>query len=238
MDWKETLLSVLYPRRCPVCHGIVTPKGDRICPSCLNKVSLVKEPVCLRCGKEIAAKEIEYCYDCSRHRRSFEQGVALAVYDDVMRLSLRKFKNGGRVEYAGWYAQMLWERYGEKLMALEADALVPVPLHKSRRRERGYNQAEILARRLGRYLNRPVWPDALLRPHRTVAQKYLGAGERNRNLESAFAPGARPVKGAAVILVDDIYTTGGTAEACSRVLLAAGAKRVYLVTVCIGENDG
>ena len=211
MNLKEAVLSVLYPRRCPVCHGIVTPKGGFICPCCLKKVSFVKEPVCLRCGKEIAAKEIEYCYDCSRHRRSFEQGIALAVYDDVMRLSLRRFKNNGRVEYANWYAQMLWERYADKLMALGADALIPVPLHKSRRCERGYNQAEILARRLGRYLNLPVWPDALRRPHKTVAQKYLGAGERNRNLESAFAPGRQPVSGAEVILVDDIYTTGGTA---------------------------
>lgn len=238
MNLKETLLSVLYPRRCPVCHGIVTPKGGLVCPSCLKKVSFVKEPVCLRCGKEIAAKEIEYCYDCSRHKRSFERGFALAVYDDVMRLSLRRFKNGGRVEYADWYAAMLWERYGPRLTALKADALIPVPLHKSRLRERGYNQAGILAGRLGRYLKLPVWPDALLRPHKTVAQKYLGADERGRNLESAFAPGPQPVKGSAVILVDDIYTTGGTAEACSRVLLTAGATRVYLVTVCIGENDG
>lgn len=238
MNKKEGLLSVLYPRRCPVCGKIVTPKGRLICPSCEKKVSFIKEPVCLRCGKEVAAKEIEYCYDCSRHERSFTQGFALAVYDDVMRCSIRQFKNGGRMEYADWYAEALWERYGGQMKRLKADGLVPVPLHGSRLSERGYNQAEVLAKRLGRKLGLPVWPKALARPRKTVAQKYLGAGERSRNLESAFAPGRQPVEGRTVILVDDIYTTGGTAEACTRALLAAGAKQVALVNVCIGENDG
>lgn len=234
---KEMLLSVLYPRRCPVCHEIVTPKGERICPSCLGRVSFVKEPTCLRCGKEIAAKEMEYCYDCSHHERSFQQGFALAVYDDVMRKSIRFFKNQGRQEYAEWYAAALWERYGEKLKQLRADALVPVPIHRSRRNKRGYNQAELLAKELAGYLEIPVWPRALIRPIKTTAQKYLAAGERSLNLESAFAAGNQAVEGTSVILVDDIYTTGGTAEACTKVLLAAGAKEVYLVNICIGENN-
>lgn len=235
---KETALSILYPRRCPVCHDIVMPAGELICPSCKETVSFVGETVCLRCGKEIAAKEIEYCYDCSRHERSFERGYALAVYDDVMRQSVRQFKNGGRIEYGDWYAKEIWERCGQELKRLEADALVPVPLHRSRQAERGYNQAEQLARRLGKHLGLPVWPGALRRIHRTTAQKYLGAGERSRNLESAFAPGKQQVTGRTVILVDDIYTTGGTAQECTKVLLEAGAEKVYLVNVCIGENDG
>ena len=238
-DIKETLLSLLYPRRCPVCHDIVMPKGERICPGCLEKVPFVQEPTCLRCGKEIASKEIEYCYDCSHHTRSFTQGVALAVYDPVMRESVRRFKNGGRIEYADWYAEAIWQQYGEGLLGLEVDAVVPVPLHPSRRSKRGYNQAEVLARRLAKRLQVPVWPRALKRTRKTTAQKYLGGRERQRNLESVFAPGRRPRRweNKTLILVDDIYTTGGTAEACTRVLLNAGAKAVYLVNVCIGENE-
>ncbi len=238
IEWKERTLSVLYPRRCPVCHEIVSPVGRLICPDCEKKVSFVKEPTCLRCGKEIAAAEIEYCYDCSRQERSFVGGVALAVYNDVMRASIRQFKNKGRIEYADWYAKALWERYGEQLKRLKPDTLVPVPVHRSRRSERGYNQAQELARRLAKYMGIPVWPGALVRRKKTVAQKYLGLGERERNLEGAFGPGRQPVKGAAVFLVDDIYTTGNTAQACTRVLLEAGAESVFLVNVCIGENDG
>ena len=238
IEVKEILLSLLFPRHCPVCHDIVLPKGDLICQKCLKKVPFVQEPTCLRCGKEIASEEIEYCYDCSHHTRSFQGGYALAVYDPVMRESIRRFKNGGRVEYADWYAEAIWERYGEELLRLEADALVTVPLHRSRYNDRGYNQAELLARRLAKKMNLPVLPKVLVRTRKTTAQKYLGGRERQRNLESVFAAGrGNLVVGKTVLLVDDIYTTGGTAEACTRVLLAAGARAVYLVNICIGEND-
>lgn len=238
MNKKEYLLSLLYPRRCPVCHEIAAPRRSLVCPACEKKVSFVKEPTCLRCGKEIAAREIEYCYDCSRRERSFTQGFALAIYDETMRQSIRQFKNGGRIEYADWYAAALWERYQQPLRQLAADGMAPVPLHRSRLSRRGYNQAEVLARRLSRLSGIPVWPKALVRPRKTVAQKYLGARERSQNLEGAFAAGRQSVAGRTVLLVDDIYTTGGTAEACTRVLLRAGARQVAVINVCIGENDG
>jgi len=235
---KETLLSLLYPRRCPICHDIVAPRGNLICPDCVKKVVFVQEPTCLRCGKEIISEEIEYCYDCSRHPRSFVRGYALTVYDPVMRESVRWFKNRGRKEYADWYVQALWERYGDELSRLQIDAVVPVPLHRSRRNERGYNQAELLAGRLAKRLHVPMWSGALKRTRKTTAQKYLGGRERQKNLESVFALGRRSLAGKTILLVDDIYTTGGTAEACTRVLLEAGVAAVYLVNVCIGENDG
>lgn len=245
MNIKEFLLSLLYPRRCPVCHDIVTPWGQLICPDCLKKVAFVQEPTCLRCGKEIASEEIEYCYDCSHHTRSFAGGFALAVYDPVMRESIRRFKNKGRMEYADWYVEAIWQQYGKQLQELEIDAVVPVPLHRSRRNERGYNQAELLARRLAKKLGVPVWPRALKRTRKTTAQKYLGGRERQKNLESVFALGRGPrwgkgfwLKEKNILLADDIYTTGGTAEACTRILLDAGARSVYLVNICIGENDG
>lgn len=249
-DIKEALLSILYPRRCPICHDIVTPRGHLICPDCLKKVSFVQEPTCLCCGKEIASEEIEYCYDCSHHPRSFSGGFALAVYDSVMRESIRRFKNGGRMEYADWYAEALWQQYGQQLGKLDIDAVVPVPLHRSRRNERGYNQAELLAGRLAKRLQVPMYPKMLKRTRKTTAQKYLGGRERQRNLEAVFALGGQAkaghgllvgkslVNGKVILLVDDIYTTGGTAEACTRVLLDAGAQAVYVVNVCIGENEG
>ncbi len=237
IDIKETLLSLLYPRHCPICHDIVTPRGALICPDCLKKVPLVQSPTCLCCGKEIASEEIEYCYDCSHHTRSFQGGYALAVYDLVMRESVRRYKNGGRMEYADWYAEALWQQYGEELRQLEIDAVIPVPLHRSRRNERGYNQAELLARRLAKKIRVPVLSKALIRTRKTTAQKYLGGRERQKNLESVFGAGRQSVAGQTVLLVDDIYTTGGTAEACTRVLLAAGAQAVYLANICIGEND-
>jgi len=169
------------------------------------------------------------------------------------------------MEYADWYAEAIWQQYGEELRQLEIDVVVPVPLQRSRQNQRGYNQAELLTRRLAKQLHVPVWPKALKRTRKTTAQKYLGGRERQRNLESVFALGRRPLgikgvlkagmqlrksgraaqeiggaswlEGKIILLVDDIYTTGGTAEACTRVLLDAGAEAVYLMNICIGEND-
>ena len=231
------LLNLLYPRRCPVCDDVIPMRRGLICPQCLDRVRMVKEPVCLRCGKEIAAQEAEYCYDCSRHERSFVRGYAMAVYDRTMRESLSRFKNGGRMDYADWYAQALWEKFGAELKAARADCLVPVPVHRSRLGRRGYNQAELVARRLGKKLELPVLSRALVRGRNTRAQKFLGGGERGRNLEGAFRAGRQPVAGMGVILLDDIYTTGATAQTCTRSLLAAGAREVRLVCICIGEND-
>ena len=154
------------------------------------------------------------------------------------------------MEYADWYAEALWQQYGQQWRKLDIDAVVSVPLHRSRRNERGYNQAELLAGRLARRLQVPMYPNALKRTRKTTAQKYLGGRERQKNLEAVFAPGRQAkagyglskdknlVDGRVILLVDDIYTTGGTAEACTRVLLDAGAGAVYLANVCIGENDG
>lgn len=231
------LLDILYPRHCPACDGLIPPGRGLICPQCLGRIHWVKEPVCLRCGKEIAAAEAEYCYDCSRHPRSFVRGYALAVYDRTMRDSLSRFKNAGRMDYADWYAAAFEERLGEELRGLQADCLVPVPVHRSRLSKRGYNQAGLVAKRLGKILNRPVLHQALVRRRRTRAQKYLGGRERSRNLEGAFRAGRQPVRGLRVLLIDDIYTTGATAEACTQALLSAGAREVYLACICIGEND-
>lgn len=234
----EKILSLLYPRHCPICHRIVLPKGAKICPGCQSKVPYVEEPTCLKCGKPIAAREMEYCFDCSRKRRLFVQGFALTVYDAVMRKSIGCYKNQGRMEYADWYGEQIWSRYGMELNRIRPDAIVPVPLHRSRMAERGYNQAELIAKELGRKLRAPVLPRALRRRQRTTAQKYLGAGERSQNLEAVFVSGRQPVAGKTVLLVDDIYTTGATAENCTEVLLQAGARAVYLVNVCIGDEEG
>lgn len=237
-NWKERFLSILYPRHCPICHEIVRPKGALICPGCAARVHYVGDAACSKCGKPIADAAIEYCFDCNEQKHHFIRGYALAVYDEKMRESIRRFKNGGRMEYADWYAAEIWERYGQELSAIRADALVPVPLHYRKEADRGYNQATLIAQRLGRNLGLPVLTHAIERNRYTAAQKYLGRQARRHNLESGFRPGRQLVTDKKLILVDDIYTTGATADSCSEVLLAAGAKGVWLMNVCIGEQEG
>ncbi|MEG0565580.1 MAG: phosphoribosyltransferase family protein, partial [Hungatella sp.] len=117
------------------------------------------------------------------------------------------------------------------------DALVPVPIHASRRRRRGFNQAELLAYGIGGKLGIAVYPEMLIRDKKTMPQKKLNPQERLLNLEQAFAAGVADPAVESVILVDDIYTTGSTIEACTRTLRKMGIKKVYFLTICIGGGE-
>ena len=131
--------------------------------------------------------------------------------------------------------------YRSILQALQIDVIIPVPIYKQRRRERGFNQAELLAKELGKQLGLPVCTDYLLRIKKTKPQKELNAKERKKNLQQAFSCNKKRKKEAItwkrILLVDDIYTTGSTLDACATVLSLSGAKKVYGICVCIGKRS-
>lgn len=230
------ITELLYPRCCPVCGEIVMPKGELICPECFRKLSFVRQPACKKCGKEITSDRQEYCYDCSRHKRSFEYGLSLLNYDETAKKSMVKIKYKNKREYLDFYAEAIWQRYSKQLMRIKPDVLIPVPVHPSRKRRRGFNQAEVLAELLGQRMNVPVADDALCRTRKTAPQKQLGPAERLKNLKEAFAPGRQLDGVKKVLLVDDIYTTGSTIEACTRILKQTGISQVFFVTICIGRD--
>lgn len=235
---REGLIGLLFPRRCPVCGEIVVPKGDLICPGCVKKLSFVQGPVCMRCGKELLQQDGEYCHDCMRHKRSFEQGAALLNYNEAAAHSMAQIKYRNKREYLDFYSREMVRRLGGKLARMKADAFVPVPVHPSRRRVRGFDQAEELADRLSGRTGIPVLKGALVRSKKTAPQKALTPEQRLKNLEQAFSVSREKLWTGldTVVLVDDIYTTGSTIEACSRALKQAGIKRVCFVSICIGGD--
>lgn len=230
-------IDLLYPRRCPVCDEIVMPKGRLICPQCIKLLSFVKGPVCKKCGKEVFGSEIEYCFDCVKHKRSFEYGRALIHYEEHGKDSMAKIKYKNKREYLDFYGEAISLRYEKLIRRMNPDALIPVPVHPSRKKERGFNQAELLARKIGKPFDLPIYPDILVRNKKTMPQKELNPTERLKNLEEAFGPGKRIAGMNQVILIDDIYTTGSTMEACTRVLKKCGIKKVYFLTICIGRGQ-
>lgn len=230
-------IDLLFPRRCPVCDGIVMPRGRLICPECLKTLSFVKNPVCKKCGKEVISDIAEFCLDCVRHRRTFEYGRALVNYEEHAAKSMAKIKYKNKREYLDFYGEAVCLRYEKLIRRMDAQVLVPVPVHPARKRERGFNQAELLANRIGNRLGIPVCPDMLARNKKTMPQKGLDPSGRLKNLEEAFSAGKLFEGVEGVILVDDIYTTGSTIEACTRVLKKAGIKRVYFLAVCIGRGQ-
>lgn len=231
----ERMISLLFPRRCPVCEEIVRPEGKLICPECLPKLTPVRQPTCRRCGKEVFSDSEEYCFDCSRHKRSFASGAAVFHYNEAAKRSMAAVKYRNKREFLDFYAEVMAYRFAHMIEKWQPDVLIPVPVHPSRRRRRGFNQAEELAYRLAeRVGNIPVETKLLLRCRKTVPQRDLNPQERLKNLQEAFVVKAGGTIPKTVILIDDIYTTGSTIEACARVLKAAGVQTVHFLVICIG----
>ena len=233
------LADFLYPPRCPVCDNVLPPPGGGICEGCRARIEYVREPRCSRCGKPLEDEE-EFCQDCRTREAAYICGKALLVYDSYMQDSMAYFKYGGRKEYAVFYAAELYRVYQEWICRVGADALVPVPIHKKRLRKRGYNQADLLAVELGRLTNIPVRQEILCRRKDTLPQKELSGVQRRRNLEGAFQLRNSTEElnqlPECVIIIDDIYTTGSTVEACAQVLKRAGLKSIYFLCLCIGRG--
>lgn len=157
-----------------------------------------------------------------------------------MQQSMKAFKYKGRKEYGVFYAEEFAKRYKEKLLSLQIEAIIPVPIHKSKRNLRGYNQAEVIATELGERLHIPVITDLLIRTRKTLPQKELDNKARKRNLEQAFEINRTVLnkynKMGKVLLVDDIYTTGNTIEACTKSLIKEEINEIYFASICIGKG--
>lgn len=223
----------MYPRHCPVCGEIASPPGRLVCDPCLSKIPYIETPRCLKCGRHIEDQAERLCPDCTVREKSFSYGISLCDYDDLMQRVVTDIKYRNRREYILPLAALFWRRHGKELLHMNADALVPVPVHPSRRRMRGFNQAELLAAELSRFSGIPLRPELLVRSRKTEAQKELTPDERVHNLSEAFHADPLPDDVRRIILVDDIYTTGSTVEACTRCLLSAGAGTVFFAALCI-----
>jgi ComF family protein len=237
----QSILDIIYPIRCPICGEIVIPKGRRICTCCKEKLPYIDEPRCMKCSKPMELEEKEYCSDCERKQYHFDKGFAVWVYSDDLRHSIAEFKYHNKKEYGRFYFGEMIRIYGHSIQKLSPDVVVPVPLHRSKYLERGYNQADILAKGIGKALGLPVLSQLLVRNKKTLPQKNLSDKERLRNLQEAFVINEKLFcylrgKINSVLLVDDIYTTGSTIETCTNVLKSNGIDQVYFLVSCIGKG--
>lgn len=236
----DCIQELLYPSVCPFCGKI---SKDGICHTCQKKISYITEPRCMKCGKPVQNEEQEYCYDCSRFEYAFEQGYSLWIHHQPVSGTIYQYKFHNKRCFANIFAKEMVKNYGWAIKKWEIQAIIPVPLHKSKRRKRGYNQAEILAEAiaeewwkegLGNQL--PVLKNVLFRIKKTKPQKMLDDFERQKNLQNAFAVAEKwkPVKN--VLVIDDIYTTGATIQKIAVKLKEAGVENVYFLTISIGQG--
>ena len=181
-------------------------------------------------------EEQEYCYDCSRHDYAYEQGRSLWVHSGMVPSAIYRFKFHNKRYYAKLFAEEMAETYEDWIQRNAIEAIIPIPLHPSKKRLRGFNQAELLAEELGKRMQIPVLENVVFRVKKTRPQKTLNDKERQKNLKGAFgvSAGWKAVKN--VLLVDDIYTTGNTIHRVAGMLKKAGVQKVYFLTISIGQG--
>ena len=194
------------------------------------------EPTCMKCGKSLDDEELEYCADCRTHIRSFERAYPVFRYVEPVASSVLAIKYHNKREYVEYYGSLVAERIRKAGLAERLQIILPVPVHRSKLRKRGYNQAELLADVVGRRLDIPVDNGHLLRVSDTTPQKELSPLERANNIKQALEVRALPAEWKTVLLIDDIYTTGATVQACTEALQEAGVEQVYVGMICIGEG--
>lgn len=235
------LFDILFPAKCPLCGRVHrTREKEGICKACYQKLPVVTEPCCKHCGKPIADETSEYCYDCGKKNSHLTAGTALFVYTEQMKKAMAAFKYAGSQTDGEIYGMELFKYRGSKLSGWQLDYVIPVPLHRRRRQFRGYNQAEIIAEVIGTALNVPLLTDCLERTRYTRPQKGLDDKKRLQNVQGAFrfrkSFERQQLTGCNILLIDDIYTTGATLEACGAILRQQGVKNVYFACLCIGQD--
>jgi len=233
-DLLRAGLDLLYPPACPACGG---DAPDTLCAACLRRLPRLEPPFCMRCSQPFAGALDEpfACANCGTRDLHFECAVSRYRAAGPVRDMIHRFKYNDARHLRRPLAGLLGEALDDpRLASRPFDAMVPVPLHPGRLRRRGYNQAALLAETLAETTRHPVLP-ALRRIRATRTQTHLDRTTRMENLRGAFVPDQNvPVIGLHLVVVDDVFTTGATTDACSRVLLDAGAASVRVVTAARG----
>lgn len=255
----ESVLSLLYPPRCMFCDELLE-EGERregICRHCLPAIPFVGARFCLKCGKALSCADEDLCRDCGKREDEerehvFDAGRSLLVYTDEVSGLISRYKFGNRRDLGRRLAVMMARELRAEITAMAAGTLVPVPLHPKKLEERGFDQTDLLARELAAEWNAGVRSEGLqnaerawrlavrsllVRSRPTRPMKELDSEERMRNIAEALSltPGVTRVP-ERVILVDDIYTTGSTMDACAGVLKRAGVRKVFFVTAATGQD--
>ena len=226
----DHILNLLFPSTCTVCHApVLERRWGGACPECWSSLIRLEPPFCPKCGEPAPAIE-GLCGPCLRGDHHFDFARSALLFTPALREIIHHLKYADRVSLARPLGDMLKRCFEQE--GFEGNLLVPVPLHRSRERVRGFNQAELIASRIGL----PIATRLLRRRKNTPSQTGLTRNERKRNLAGAFEIRGEAA-GCRIILVDDVYTTGSTMNEIARTLKQAGAERVEVLTVARVASD-
>lgn len=244
------------------CEKKLYPVIGAVCMHCgrpLGEVDVEQDSACAKRQKDCLEVNAfrEYCYECqnkgyvprsieaksaetpfknAKFKTDISQGKALYLYRGAIKTTMYRFKYSNKREYAKFFAKQAEGKYGQWLLANGIQVIVPVPMFRPKQQKRGYNQAESFAKELSRITGIPIDTNLIKRTKDTTPQKELNDKERKNNLENAFQKGKSIVQYSHVLVVDDIYTTGSTAQAVANELKKTGIRHVYFMSICIGGD--
>lgn len=226
---RRRLTAILFPERCACCDEVISP-GDGICKACEEKTPRVGEPICPYCGAEK-----EWCH-CKKRKRHYKRVVAPFYYDGVAEDGILRMKKTGDVLAAAYFAAEIAEKVRQYYDEVTFDGVVYVPSDAKSQRERGFNPGRLVAAAVAKELALPLW-DALVKLFDTPPQKSLPADKRSGNVLGAFDVVENcPVAGKTFLLVDDILTTGSTADECAKMLKIWEAEEVYVAVGMLSRS--
>ena len=235
----DKALDFIYPPRCMVCLEIIPLTETKwLCRLCKDLVKPIENPTCIKCGAPVENDNQRICVGCMGNKRDFylQKNFALFVYDDIIRRLIHNFKFANHPEIARGIGIFIKEKKNASIFE-DVDYLTYIPLHRKRQAKRGYNQALLIAREISGLTGIPIAP-MLKRKRDTKAQSLLNYAARVNNVKDAFEVcGNAGIATKTIMLIDDIYTTGNTLNACAQALLKKGAKNVVSFTVAVAVKN-
>lgn len=232
----KSVVNFLIPPHCVSCH---TPlESDQgLCGPCWSRIAFISQPYCDCCGMPLPySAEVAQgilCGSCSLERPHYDKTRSAVAYDKASKDLILRFKHGDQTALAPFFNR--WLIQAAQTLPLDTiDGVLPIPLHWTRLLKRGYNQAALLASRFAKDTDLTYFPNLLKRHRATASQGHLSNQERRDNVARSFLIAPKDcalIKGKNLLLIDDVFTSGATVEACTQTLKAAGAARVYVLTI-------
>lgn len=238
LDLKDDILDFVYPQTCPICRNPLKREEKDICDDCWKALALLPSPYCPYCKSFLEDEHEITNHQCAYLSKPKDRRIlavrSLGTFDAYYKKLVHRFKYDKKIHLGRRLAQRLGESISQEKGFAGCDMVIPVPLHRARQRERGFNQSEVLAEGISQATGLPLLKDVLKRKKNTKDQTYLNVQQRAENVKGAFVV-TQPerISDKKVILVDDVMTTGATLNECARMLQKAGATRVFAATLAV-----
>ncbi len=240
---REGFLNLIYPLNCEYCGSAIREsKGYSICDNCFKKIKLIYYPYCYFCGKpfssEVNFEERAICSDCSNKKNYFDFARSVAYYDGVLRKSIHLFKYHKQIKIAKPLTDLMinYLLKDNSIPLEEIDLIVPVPLYKDEYVDRGFNQSGVLAQKIADHFSITFSDSLLIKTRGNLSQVGLTKNERKENVKNVYAINTNETHNniTSLLLVDDIYTTGASIEACCKELKKIKIRNLYVLTLARG----